>query len=250
MARILVVDDEVDICNLFEGAFHQAGHDVDMAHDGEQALTMLRQNFYDAMVLDLVMPVMSGDQVLDYREEFAETAVIILTAHSSTQTAIKALRNKVSDYLEKPIELARLVEMVERHILWHSYKGFKIFMQPPYKAYYKGKPIEGMTTGFFRIFSIFVRQPGRFFTYQDIVTQLVRENPDYYNNDKRGHIYKAVHRPGGITRSEATNYLRPQMSKLRRQVLDPLLDGKEVIVNQNEVGFGWSRNISDADDLG
>lgn len=103
MAHILVVDDEVDICNLIEGAFYRKGHDVDIAHNGRQALEMLRSTFYDAMVLDLVMPEMSGEQALDYRSEYDDTAVIILTAHSSTSSAVKALRTRVSDYFESAL---------------------------------------------------------------------------------------------------------------------------------------------------
>lgn len=239
MARILVVDDEEDICNLIEGAFYRKGHDVDIAHNGRQALEMLRSTFYDAMVLDLVMPEMSGEQVLDYRSEYEDTAVIILTAHSSTSSAVKALRTRVSDYFEKPIELNKLVELVESHIVWHSYKDFKIHV-PTHRAFYKGEPIEGMTTGLFYIFSIFMKYPSRYFTHQELVTQLVKEYPDYFDSEMRAHVAKAVNTIGGIDRETATRYLRPQMSRLRRQVLDPLV-GREVITTQNELGFTWSR---------
>lgn len=239
MARILVVDDEEEIVRLIEGAFYRKGHDVDVAYNGRQALERLRDGFYDAMVLDLVMPEMSGEQVLDRRAEYADTAVIILTAHSSTSSAVKALRTRVSDYLEKPIELARLVEMVESHIAWYSYKDFKIHV-PTHRAFYKGEPIEGMTTGLFYIFSIFMKYPRRYFTHQELVTQLVKEYPDYFSSVLRVHVAKAVNTPGGIDRETATSYLRPQMSRLRRQVLDPLV-GREVITSQNELGFTWSR---------
>lgn len=241
MARILVVDDEVDICNLIQGVFYRAGHDIDLAHTGAQALEMLRSTFYDAMILDLVMPGMSGDQVLDYRDEYAETTVIILTAHSSTSSAIKALRHKVTDYLEKPVELSKLVEMVESHVTWHSYKDFKIHL-PTYRAFYKNKPVAGMTTGYFQIFSIFMKYPNRHFTYQELVTQIVKEYPDYFQHEMRSYVVKGVNRPGGIDRETATKYLRPQISRLRRQILDPLI-GKEVIVTQREMGFTWNRNI-------
>jgi DNA-binding response OmpR family regulator len=239
MAHILVVDDEDDICRLIRDAFFRNGHDVDVAHNGRQALELLRQSFYDAMILDLVMPGMTGEQVLDHREEYAETAVIILTAHSSTSSAVKALRTQVSDYLEKPVELARLVEMVESYIVWHSYKDFKVNIQSQ-RAFYKGELIEGMTAGLFYIFSIFVKYPGRYFTHQELVTQMVKEYPDYFGSDTRAYIAKKVNAVGGIDRITATRYLRPQISRLRRKVLDPLV-GREVITDQKGVGFTWGR---------
>lgn len=234
MARVLICDDEVEICQLIEGAFYRRGHDVTMVHDGRSALEALREDFYDALILDLVMPGISGDQVLDYREEFADTAVIILTAHSSTSTAIKALRNRVSDYLEKPIELGKLVSMVESCVAWHSYGPFKIHI-PSHRAFYNDTPVD-MPTGLFYIFSIFVKNPQRYFTHQELVTQMVTEYPDYFNNKRRSHIATQVRQVGGIEQSVAVDYVRGQISRLRREVLDKLA-GMEVIVDQTELGF-------------
>lgn len=235
MARILVVDDEVDICNLIEGAFYRKGHDVEVAHNGIEALEKLGASFFDALILDLVMPGMSGEEVLDHREKFADTSVIILTAHSSTSSAVKALRKNVADYLEKPVELATLVEMVEGHVAWHTLGEFKIHM-PTFRVFYKGQIIEDLPTGLFYIFSIFMKYPNRYFSHQDLVTQMVKEYPDYFASDMRVHIAKAVNAVGGIDRELATGYLRAQMSRLRRGFLDPLV-GREVIVSQNALGF-------------
>lgn len=242
MARVLVCDDEVEICQLIEGAFYRAGHDVYIAHNGNDALAKLRDSFYDALILDLVMPGMSGDQVLDYREEFADTAVIILTAHSSTHTAIKALRSKVSDYLEKPVELSKLVQMVESHVAWHSFGDFKIHI-PSHRAFYKEKLIEGLSTGLFYILSIFAKYPRRYFTHQELVTQMVTEYPHYFESDQRQHIAEAVRSVGGIDAKMAVNYVRGQVSRLRRDVLDPLVGQEDVIVQQNELGFTWNRSL-------
>jgi CheY-like chemotaxis protein len=65
MARILVVDDDNAICQLFVNAFQRSGHETVVAHDGKEALERLKSEEFDAMVLDLKMPGMSGEIVLE-----------------------------------------------------------------------------------------------------------------------------------------------------------------------------------------
>lgn len=240
MAKILVVDDEVEICELIKHEFEKHGHDIEVAHSGEEGLEKLRENYYDALILDLVMPGIGGEGVLSHRDEFAGTAVIILTAHSSTATAVHALRHKANDYLEKPIELKRLVEIVESYIDRFSYGDFTIETSRK-MAYYKGEPIPNMTTGLFDIFSIFVRFPDEWFDYTELLKRLFRLYPSYAQDHP--DIAKQLRSVEGIEKSRATGFLRAQMSRLRNQVLAPLVDGKEVLTSKTGRVFGWHRDF-------
>lgn len=103
MARILVVDDEANIRLVLEDTLTLDGHEVESVESGEQALALLADQKFDVVLLDLVMQGMNGMEVLaSLRQQAPDTVVILLTAHASLDTAIKAWREGAHDYLFKP----------------------------------------------------------------------------------------------------------------------------------------------------
>ena len=102
--RILVVDDEVDICRALEFLLIKEGYDVTTANTGEKALELFTgKKQYDLVLSDLKMPGMSG---LDLMREIltlsANTPVIIMTAFASVESAVEAMKMGASDYIVKP----------------------------------------------------------------------------------------------------------------------------------------------------
>ena len=107
--RILVADDEESIRWVLSKALTKKGFNVDLAEDGKQALSMLRSNHYDLAVLDIKMPGMQGLEILKYaQEEFPETLTVIMTAESTMENAVTAMKNGAYDYLTKPFDLDAL----------------------------------------------------------------------------------------------------------------------------------------------
>lgn len=101
--RILIVDDEANICKILERTLARAGWESETAHDGEEALTKISMQAYDLILLDLYMEPVDGLQVLErIKQVDPETVVIILTAHGSLDSAVEALRLGAFDYLFKP----------------------------------------------------------------------------------------------------------------------------------------------------
>ena len=101
--RILVADDEESIRWVLSRALKKKGFTVDLAEDGKQALSMFRSNQYDMAVLDIKMPGLQGLELLKtVQEEFPETLVIIMTAESTMENAVAAMKNGAYDYLTKP----------------------------------------------------------------------------------------------------------------------------------------------------
>lgn len=112
--RILIVDDEKTTRRALREAFLQKGYQADAVGSAQEALQAMKLQPYDAAILDLQMPGLSGVHVLTKAEEIApHTAVIILTAHASADTAITALRSGAYDYLRKPVSLETLFTAVE-----------------------------------------------------------------------------------------------------------------------------------------
>jgi len=117
-ATILVVDDEAEICRSLQEVLAQDGHDVVGVESGEAALVQIDTRDFDLALLDLRLTSMSGMEVLAYlRQHSPETAVIILTAHGSLETAVEALRHGAHDYLFKPCKTIDLRDSVRRGLL-------------------------------------------------------------------------------------------------------------------------------------
>lgn len=113
--QTLIVDDEEGVRFFLEETLRRVGHNIHSASSGEDALAALRENAFDLVILDLRLGGrVDGLRVLEaIRWRWPETAVIILTAHGSLETAIAAIREGVDGYLLKPVEPAELRQAVE-----------------------------------------------------------------------------------------------------------------------------------------
>lgn len=113
-ATILVVDDERSVVDLISEDLAEEGYSCAAAFTGEKALERLSANNYDAMLLDLKLPGMSGMDVLkEAKATCPETAVIVVTAAGDAQTAVEAMKIGAVDYITKPFELERVNSSVE-----------------------------------------------------------------------------------------------------------------------------------------
>ncbi len=103
-ARILIVDDDPNVRFVLERALRKEKYVLDAAADGREALSKIEGTPYDLVILDLQMQPIPGMQVLEaVRRRSPDTAVIILTGHSTVNTAVEALRLGAFDYLFKPV---------------------------------------------------------------------------------------------------------------------------------------------------
>ena len=117
MPLILIADDDQLLCELLRFKLEGAGYAVRAAYDGEAALAAVRAEVPDAIVLDSMMPVLTGPEVLHVLKGDPATAaipVIMLTARRGEADIVEALRGGVADYLTKPFlpeELALRIQM-------------------------------------------------------------------------------------------------------------------------------------------
>jgi CheY-like chemotaxis protein len=111
---ILIVDDEVDTCRNLSDILADLGYHVDTAHDGLAALALVQQRPYDVALLDLKMPGMSGLELYHaIKKQRADTVAIVVTAYATSETAEKALAAGAWQILPKPVDLPRLLGLVD-----------------------------------------------------------------------------------------------------------------------------------------
>jgi DNA-binding NtrC family response regulator len=114
--RILFADDEGYLRDLMQMELPRLGHEVTICPDGQAAVRALERGRFDAALLDLKMPGLTGIEVLEKIKQFSpDTQVIIMTGHATVDTAVQALRLGAFDYLTKPCKWAEL-EVVLRRI--------------------------------------------------------------------------------------------------------------------------------------
>ncbi len=103
--RVLVLDDEQLIVKGIRFSLEQDDYEVDCAYDGEEALKLAKENPYDIILLDIMLPKMDGYEVLQQIREFSDVPVIMLTAKSEDMDKILGLDYGADDYITKPFNI-------------------------------------------------------------------------------------------------------------------------------------------------
>ena len=111
--RVLVVDDEKLIVKGIRFSLEQDDMKVDCAYDGEEALKLARENTYDMILLDIMLPKLDGFEVCRQIREFSDVPIIMLTAKGDDMDKILGLDYGADDYITKPFEPTELVARVE-----------------------------------------------------------------------------------------------------------------------------------------
>ena len=115
MINVLVVDDEEPFRRLLNKELARKGYAVQVARDGGEALRVLRDNVFDVILLDIVMPGVDGLSLMKkLNEDSGAPAIIVLTGKATVETAVDAMKNGAYDYLTKPYKLDELAIVIER----------------------------------------------------------------------------------------------------------------------------------------
>lgn len=110
MAKILVVDDEKSIRSTLKDILELEKYKVDEAADGFECLVKVKQNSYDIIILDIKMPKMDGMEAIERLSELSpDTPIIMISGHGTIDTAVEAVKKGAFDFIQKPMDLNRLL---------------------------------------------------------------------------------------------------------------------------------------------
>ncbi len=113
--RVLFVDDETPLREFMRTELPRLGHEVTVCPDGKSALKALETSIFDAAILDLRMPGLSGLEVLEHLKKISpDTEAVVMTGHASIETATMAMRLGAADYITKPCKLADIEAVLTR----------------------------------------------------------------------------------------------------------------------------------------
>ena len=129
--KILVVDDDKNICELLRLYLVKEGYSVTMAHDGEAALTDFDKLHPDLVLLDVMMPVMDGWEVCRKIRAKDNTPIIMLTAKGETYDKVLGLELGADDYITKPFSMRELLARVKANIRRNEMAAASASAAPP-----------------------------------------------------------------------------------------------------------------------
>lgn len=184
--RALIVDDEKLIVKGIRFSLEQDEMQVDCAYDGEEALELARTNHYDIILLDVMLPRLTGYEVCQQIREFSNVPIIMLTAKGEDMDKILGLEYGADDYITKPFNIlevkARIKAIMRRTEPRHTQGETQVTSRvveigdmkldcEGRRVYIKGKEI-GLTAKEFEVLELLMRNPDRVYSRESLL-QLV-----------------------------------------------------------------------------
>lgn len=116
MKKILIVEDEIGIVQFLKEGLEEEGFEVEYANDGVTGLKLATEKSFDLLLLDWMMPKMTGLELCKkFRENNSSTPIIFLTAKDTIQEAVEGLKSGANDYIKKPFSFDELLERIKVH---------------------------------------------------------------------------------------------------------------------------------------
>jgi len=156
MAKVGVIDDDPVVNDLLSDFLTTEGHEVIKAKDGKEGLEILKREPLDVIFLDLKLPSIDGLELLERSKETinSSTPVVIITAHGSIETAVKAMKLGALDYITKPFRLEETAIVVEKALEFKRLKEENLSLRRQLKDRYASYGLIGSSSKMQEVFSL------------------------------------------------------------------------------------------------
>lgn len=197
--NILIVEDEEIIANIIKTALEKEEYNIFLAFDGEEALNIFDENEIDLVILDLMLPKLSGEEVIKEIRSKSNVPVIMTTAKIEEENVIDGLRLGADDYIKKPYSYKELVERVKtvlrriekynmpRADLITTTDG-RLEMDLEYNRFFKDGKEVFLTKNEFQIIKTLFSNPNKIFTREEIIELTFGYDYDAYDRAIDTHI--------------------------------------------------------------
>ena len=180
--KALVVDDEKLIVKGLKFSLEQEGYEVDCAYDGQEAVDKCKEKEYDIVLLDLMLPILSGYEVCQQVREFSDMPIIMLTAKGDDMDKILGLEYGADDYITKPFNILEVKARIKAIIRRNKKRSVSVPQEP--KVIISGKmklDIEAkrlyiedieikLTVKEFDILKLLAENPGKIYSREQLLT--------------------------------------------------------------------------------
>lgn len=204
--KVLVVDDEENIVNVIKAYLEAEGHDVIEAYNGSEALLAFDKEKPDFVILDLMMPELSGEEVCEAIRAVSDVPIIMLTAKVSERDKISGLDIGADDYVAKPFSPGELMARVraisrrrspkkDKHILFDD--GYMRIDDRMKQVTIEAQPIS-LTGTEYDLLVLLSAHDGRVFSREELISHVLGYDYDGYDRTIDAHVKnlrKKINRP-------------------------------------------------------
>ena len=186
--RILVIEDEPKVASFIQRALQEESYAVDLCPDGAEGLTLARDIAYDVVILDLMIPTLSGIDVLkQLRTSNVTTPIIILTARSAVDDRVAGLDAGADDYLTKPFSIEELLARVRARLrqtgsAMDIVQVDDLILNPSTRVVTRGGTRIELTTKEYALLEYLMRNAGRVLTRAMIAEHVWNLDFDTFTN--------------------------------------------------------------------
>lgn len=174
--KILIVEDDTDINNLLFTALKKQGYTATQAFSGTEAKMLLKMENFALILLDLMLPGISGEEVLEFIKEQGNSAVIILTAKDTLDDKVNLLIAGADDYITKPFEIQEVLARVQVQLRRSVQEGNSnvlshkqmVLDREKFQIEVGGKLLGKITKQEFSILELLLKHPKQVFSKEDI----------------------------------------------------------------------------------
>lgn len=191
--NILIVEDNDDINSMIKNYLMKSGYDCDQAFSGTEALMYFKMNIYDLVILDLMLPGMSGESLLNHIRQISDLPVIVLTAKDTLDSKVEVLGAGADDYLCKPFELEELLARIQVQLRKRNKNNYDKIQfknlcldQAIYDEMIDHQFLH-LTKHEYLILELLMKNIKRVFTKQEIYEYVW--NDEYYSDDKTINVH-------------------------------------------------------------
>ena len=156
--RILVVDDEMIVCESCKRILEEESYEVETALSGKEAFEKMKANPFDIVITDLKMPGIDGMEILNtFRKEYPDSIIIMITGFSTVETAVEAMKLGAFDYIPKPFTPDEVSIVVKKAIEKKSLVSENIYLRQELQEKYGFHNIVGKSSKMQEIYRIIVK---------------------------------------------------------------------------------------------
>lgn len=171
--RVLIVEDDREISKLLRDFLHNEGYEVIQTYNGAEAALIMKNEKFDIILMDLMLPEVSGEKLIEKFRESSDTPVIVVSAKSEVETRLETLKIGADDYIIKPfnldevlvriqVVLRRMNKEVKKNVTKYENRGL-IYFAEENRVEYEGKELV-LTAKELKILELFMTNPNKTFT--------------------------------------------------------------------------------------
>lgn len=194
--KILIIEDDIEISDMLNDYLSKNNYDTSIARDGINGIKIAKENNPDLIILDIMLPYKSGDEVLREVRKFSDAPVIILSAKESIQMKVDLLKIGADDYVVKPFDLSELLARIETNLkryvksfnqkIIYNYKN--ITLNYDLKEVLVDEDIIRLTSKEFEILYLLIKYPNKVLSKKNLYEAVWEDMYTYDNDTINTHI--------------------------------------------------------------